>query len=122
MSLHAPDEVVEAGRAVLMLGDAIERLRRTACPTMAFGTTPKEVALAARSELDELLAELVVGGPQTAGAQTEAGDLLGVVYHLVLSMGLSVPAAARAVALKIDRRLDHVDAGGTWASAKADGL
>ncbi len=103
------------GRALQDLVDQVTRLRRTSCPTMKFGFEPIDLIDALASELGELLAE----DPGTDGARAEVRDTLTLAVHIAIANDQPMLEGLHAAARKLRRRLDFIDAGGTWAQAKA---
>ena len=95
----------------------IRRLRRTPCPTMSFKHDGGAIELieALKRELAELEAEPL----GFKGWWDEALDVVTVALHLLVAVNRA-PVGSSLVrqAAKLRRRLDHVDAGGTWAEAK----
>lgn len=106
------------GRALLDMLEQIRRLRRTPCPTQGFGFEIEDIEGVVENELAETRDEI----PGSPRARAESIDLLGGALHLALvhhhMSDAGVLAGMLAWIEKIRRRLDHVDAGGTWAEAK----
>lgn len=93
----------------------IHRLRDHWCPTMSFGVSAPEIADAVKAEVDEVLAEEI--GSELA--RKEAAGVLAVAVHLAVVHGADVEAVLADEVRRLHARLDHVEAGGTWAEAKA---
>lgn len=102
------------GLAVELLLAQIRRLRRTPCETMGFDPTEGHTTASARRELDELDAEEVGSEAWVA----EWLDTLSCVLHMGVGAGLRIDEVVAGQAAKLGRRLDHIDAGGTWKGAK----
>lgn len=113
----ANEPTVEAlGPAFVELVQQIRRLRRTPCPTTGFDFSEAGVMRSLEHERAEL-----VGATEPEHRRGEAGDMLGVMIDLadlVAGDGLLLDVV-RGQVEKLRFRLDHIDAGGTWASAKA---
>jgi hypothetical protein len=104
------------GFALEALAREIQRLRRTPCPTMEFDPlTSGRSSGSIRAEIEELDAESF----GSDGWRAEVLDVLTCALHLVLATGDRPDEMFAAQAAKLRRRLDVVDAGGTWAEAKA---
>lgn len=81
---------------------------------MEFGVSPAELAAALVAELEELEAE----EPGSAAARIEALDVLTLALHVMIAHGQPMLEGIHAATRKLRSRLDHIDAGGTWESAK----
>lgn len=108
-------EEVRAGQALLGLVEQIERLRKNPCPAMGFGFDHDDIASAVESEVAEVRAEI----PGSRPAKTETAGVLATALHLVIVHGSDPVEAIGGETEKLRRRLDVVEAGGTWAEAKA---
>lgn len=105
----------KAGRALLALVSQIKRLRMNPCPTMGFGFTCSEIATSVEAEVNEVRAE----DPCSPAARIETAGVIGTALHLALVHGADPVEAIEGEAVKLRRRLDVVEAGGTWVEAKA---
>jgi hypothetical protein len=81
---------------------------------MAFGIGPSDVANAVRAEVDEVEAEPVGSGR----AQDESIQVVTSALHLSIVHGSTLRDGLYREMHRLRARLDHVDAGGTWAGAK----
>lgn len=98
------------------LVEQIERLRRNAgSPGMRHGISPTQVLAALRSEASEVGEE----EPGTPDAVREAAGCVAVALHLIIAHGGQPDVELAEEAARLRKRLDHVEAGGTWAEAKA---
>lgn len=120
-------EAMPTGLAVEALLAQIKRLRRTPCETMGFnpasGVGPIRAALDREIvELDEACVRdtgaLRLSSDWSEATVAEWRDVLTVVLHMGVAAGLRPDVEIAAQASKLGRRLDHIDAGGTWAAAK----
>jgi hypothetical protein len=106
------------GRAFLGMLATLGRLRRSSCSTMAFGFSADETEQVVAAELAEVMAE----HEGSDRAKAECVDVLAASVHLGVAHGMrpaDLLAGMQAWTDRIARRLDHVDAGGTWSEAKA---
>lgn len=106
---------VERGRALAELVGQIERLRRTAPEQTPFGFDPDDVAKMVAREAAEVQDET----PCSTAAREECGDVLAGAVHLLLAHRGNLVQAIAGVAAKLRARLDLVDQGLSWESAKA---
>ena len=96
------------GRALQDLVDQVTRLHRTPCQTMGFGFGPFELTVALASE----------AYPGSDRARAEVRDILTLGVHIAIANDQPMLEGLHAAARKLRRRLDFIDAGGTWAQAK----
>ncbi len=113
---------IQHERTIELLGQAfadlvvqVRRLRRKPCPTMQFGFTETELRAAMVRELEEL-----VDAEDPKARRGESGDVLGIGVNLAHAVAGDdgVLAVVQGVAGKLKFRNDHIEAGGTWVSAK----
>lgn len=110
-TLMADDEQ-NRWRGLDKLVTELYRLRANPCPTMKFGTDSDDLLCAVVDEVVECRRETPL---ERLG---EAGDVLATAVHLVIAEGGDPELEMAKVAAKLQRRLDYVVGGGTWASAK----
>jgi len=103
------------GAAVRELTEQLRRLRRNPCESMRFGFEPDSIAAAAISEVAEVQAEPI----GSDAAKRETGGVLACALHLMLVHNAPLTWTIEAEARRLRRRLDFVEAGGTWEEAKA---
>ena len=105
-------EDAELGRAVRKLEAQTTRLGRT--PGVPFEFTPDGAAKAMANEL----AEVKDCEPGSPAARMELGDLLSTVISAFKIHRAPLLTTVMAATSKLERRLDHVDAGASWDDAK----
>ena len=95
----------------------IHRLRSADQSKLGYWSNADELLAGARSELDEVAAEPY----GSSRAKAEAVDAAFAAIHLCRAHGATpadIVGLLGSTVAKIHSRLDHIDAGGTWASAK----
>lgn len=104
---------VALGRTMRDLMTQLRRLRRYRIPGHDWSQSG-----VIRSLLDEI-SELSCEDPGSPEARSEALDVVCVSLQLVDTYDIGLIDGLAEAAAKIDRRLTHIDDGGTWESAKA---
>lgn len=97
------------------LVEQIMRLRAHAgSPAVDLDLSREGVADALGRERSEVVAEQ----PGSPAARAESADCVSVAVHLIVAHGGDVEEQLEAAVEKLTKRLDHVEAGGTWEEAK----
>lgn len=106
-------EDAEIGRTLRDLMVQLRRLRRYRIPGHVW--SPSGVIGSLIDELNELDSE----DPDSPEARSEVRDVVCVALQLMDTYNVGLIDGFTRAAAKLDRRLTHIDEGGTWESAKA---
>jgi hypothetical protein len=105
----------EFGQAMLDLVAQLVRLRKVDCETRRFDWSATGMVLEIYKELNELEHER----PRSPEAQAESIDVFAVSVQQMLTHNVELYTGIVVHTAKLKKRIDVVEAGGTWLGAKA---
>ena len=105
---------IRLGAAVRGLVEQVERLRKR--PPMAIDISREGVAKHVASEVREVLNEI----PGSQDAHRECAGVIATSLHMAVVDRAPIVRIIECETDRLERRLDVVEAGGTWEGAKAE--